>query len=843
MKFGDHLNESAVPEWRNKYIDYKFGKKKLKECKKVLDLESKPWERELSTSSNLSYLSHQSLRSRSGNPSKNYSLLQRQCIKAFLQNWLIETELKKANDFYLWLLEQSKKTFLVLQQQLSIYSLQRDHEAHLLQRLPSPFGVTPKKYGSIGGLGQSTSAVKTYFEKWKHLIDKHGLWPSWPKGLTNVWNNLEKNHRGRETFNRACLPVTAAQAEKLLGEALIDFYNYLQLVKTFRDLNVTAFRKMIKKFDKICKTEELASMMQFAKNNYPLFKHVDINVALMTQRMQKTTSAQATGKVKLTDENEDPIIFWETQVTEWYTKDLVSSNSAQKRHNKRLKKLSVQYTLNEQMIHRNNRAIVQMFFSGIGIGISATLITYTLYLSFFYRHDFTLHKILFPLWGGWYLILMLATLFQLDCFIWHRIGINYRFIMLGEFHSKNGTQLFNNDFATSAISLQLYFLTFFVVSCAICAVISFHWASLSPCGFIYLGIVLFLFVCPNGLIPYWNKVAGTRKWLIVTLFRLIFSGFYPVEFGDFFIGDIVSSLTYSMSDIATFFCVYSSTPNSQCGSSHSKAVGIMACLPSYWRFMQCLRRFSDSGDWFPHLLNAGKYMLGIIYYGLLCAYRLSGSHVRGPFIVFAALYAFFAAAWDLVMDWSLFQTTHQNWMLREDLYLAGKRNWKTGRYSLRGKLIYYLAMIWDVAIRFQWIVYAVAPKTMQQSAKTSFILALTEAGRRFVWIIFRVENEHVANVHLFKVNGELPLPYPVYEGEETPDPIKSDTISLSHLAMSLKEPIAAYHSMLRRRTGTFDSLSKSIPWAHASDFERPPTFTSDQNVQDTDSESEMESVT
>lgn len=853
MKFGDHLNESAIPEWRDKYIDYKGGKKRLKECKELLDLGIEQVASGTS-SSNISHysVSQASLRSRSSQTAQNYTFLQRQCARDFLEDWLIDQELNKANTFYTWLLEQSRKTFTVLQHQLSFYQRQRDTDIELAYVARSHSAGT-RRYGSMSPVDESPNAkFHDCWDQFREFLIKNDLWPSWPKGLTKVWKR-KTSHRGRETFNRASLPVSKDQAKKLLSDAVIDFYNYLQLIKTFRDLNVTAYRKMVKKFDKTCKTNEVANMMDYAKNNYLIFQHVHASVTLMAQRMQKTTSAQATGKVQVSDETEDPLIFWENKATEWYTQDLTSSDTAQKRHNKRLKKLSVQYTLNEEMIHRNNRAIVQMFISGIGLGVSTALITYTLYLSFFYKqNNFMIHKILFPLWGGWYMILFLATLFQLDCFIWHRVGINYRFIMLGEFQSRSGTQLFNNDFATTSISLQLYFLTFLVVPCAICAIISFHWRHLTPCGYIYMCVVVFLFICPNGTIPYWDKVVGMRKWIFVTVFRLIFSGLYPVEFGDFFIGDIVCSLTYSMSDIAMFFCIYSSSPNDQCGSSHSKAVNVMACIPNYWRFMQCLRRFGDSGDWFPHLLNACKYALGVTYYAFLSAYRLSGhsKSVRPPFILFGALYAIVAASWDLIMDWSLFQTAHQNTFLRNDLYLAGKKNWKTGKYSSWGKSVYYCAMILDVIIRFEWIVYAVAPTTIQQSAKTSFILALAEAFRRFIWIIFRVENEHVANVHLFKVNGESPLPYPVYDSTEGTGLIgrevaETDTTSLSNLASTLEEPIAAYHTMLRKKTGVFDSLSKSIPWAHAGDFQRPPTFNAEetQRGQESESESENESLT
>ena len=57
----------------------------------------------------------------------------------------------------------------------------------------------------------------------------------------------------------------------------------------------------------------------------------------------------------------------------------------------------------------------------------------------------------------------------------------------------------------------------------------------------------------TGNILYGNS----RRWLQVALWRLLLSGLYPVEFRDFFLGDIVSSLTYTMGNISFFFCLYS----------------------------------------------------------------------------------------------------------------------------------------------------------------------------------------------------------------------------------------------------------------------------------------------
>lgn len=39
---------------------------------------------------------------------------------------------------------------------------------------------------------------------------------------------------------------------------------------------------------------------------------------------------------------------------------------------------------------------------------------------------------------------------------------------------------------------------------------------------------------------------------------------------------------------------------------------IVNCLPAWFRFAQCLRRYYDSHDAFPHLVNSGKYAASII---------------------------------------------------------------------------------------------------------------------------------------------------------------------------------------------------------------------------------------
>ena len=178
---------------------------------------------------------------------------------------------------------------------------------------------------------------------------------------------------------------------------------------------------------------------------------------------------------------------------------------------------------------------------------------------------------------------------------------------------------------------------------------------------LYFGILVVLFLWPG------KAFYGTsRRWLQIAMLRLVFSGLYPVEFRDFFLGDIVSSLTYSMSNIALFLYVFTSLrgtlagqdrADNTCTSNQSRLMGFLATLPSIWRLLQCLRRYMDTGDWFPHLANSLKYSMSAVYYITLSVYRIDRrSETKAVFIVFASINSVYTAIWDIVMDWSLLQS-------------------------------------------------------------------------------------------------------------------------------------------------------------------------------------------
>jgi xenotropic and polytropic retrovirus receptor 1 len=182
-------------------------------------------------------------------------------------------------------------------------------------------------------------------------------------------------------------------------------------------------------------------------------------------------------------------------------------------------------------------------------------------------------------------------------------------------------------------------------------------------------------------------------------------------------------------------------------------LGFFSTLPGIWRALQCIRRYHDTRNVFPHLVNCGKYTCTILYYMTLSLYRLNKTtEMKALFIVFATINAIYCSIWDLIMDWSLGDPYAHYPFLRDVLGL--KRVWT-----------YYVAMIIDPILRFNWIFYAIFASDVQHSALLSFFVALSEIFRRAMWTIFRVENEHCTNVGRFRASRDIALPYDIASPE------------------------------------------------------------------------------
>ncbi|KAL3578012.1 hypothetical protein D5086_019516 [Populus alba] len=496
-------------------------------------------------------------------------------------------------------------------------------------------------------------------------------------------------------------------AEKMIRGAFVELYRGLGLLKTYSSLNMVAFTKILKKFDKVSNQQASASYLKAVKRSHFI--------------------------------SSDKVVRLMDDVESIFTKHFANSD-----RKKAMKFLRPQRQRESHMI---------TFFVGLFTGCFVSLFSvYAIlaHLSGIFRpnSERSYVETVYPVFSIFALLSLHLFMYGCNLFMWKGTRINYNFI----FEFQPSTALKHRD----AFLICTTFMTAVVAAMVIHLLLrasGFSPNHVDAIPGILLLIFVFVLICPFDIF-----YRPTRYCFIRIIRNTVCSPFYKVLMVDFFMADQLTSQISLMRHMETTACHFLAGSfkthryeTCKTGRLYSELAYVISFLPYFWRAMQCARRWFDESD-LDHLANMGKYVSAMVAAGARITYsRQESLHVNYLWLgivlvtsVFATLYQLY---WDFVKDWGLLNSKSKNLWLRDDLIL-------------KNKSVYYMSIALNIVLRVAWVetVIRFRPNVVE-SSMLDFVLASLEVIRRGHWNFYRLENEHLNNVGKFRAVKAVPLPF------------------------------------------------------------------------------------
>ncbi|KAH9774003.1 phosphate transporter PHO1 [Citrus sinensis] len=502
------------------------------------------------------------------------------------------------------------------------------------------------------------------------------------------------------------------KVEGQLRVVFIEFYQKLRLLKNYSFMNLAAFSKIMKKYDKITSTRASRSYMKIVDNSY-LGSSDDVTSLLE--------------KVETTFINH-------------------FSNSNRKDGMKSLRP--------KEKKERHGVTFLSGFFSGCSIALLIAVILRIEARDLMDKKEGASYLVnIFPLYSLFAYAILHMLMYAADIYFWRCYRVNYPFIL----GFKQGTVLSYREVFLLSTGLAVLALSSFLANLHLdMGSRTEHYRKLTELVPLFsITIVIVIIFCPFDII-----YRSSRLFFIKSATHCFCAPLYKVTLPDFLLADNITSQVQAIRSIELYICYYglgeSSQRQSKCHTHgiYNAFYFIVAIVPFWLRFLQCLRRLCEEKD-AVHGWNGLKYLLIIIAVLIRTAFELKkGTTWFVLALASSAVAVAMSTYWDIVMDWGLLRRKSKNTYLRDNLVISNKS-------------VYFAAMVLNIVLRVAWmqLVIEFNLHSLQKMAITTIISCL-EVFRRGIWNFFRLENEHLNNVGKYRAFKSVPLPFS-YNDEET----------------------------------------------------------------------------
>lgn len=320
--------------------------------------------------------------------------------------------------------------------------------------------------------------------------------------------------------------------------------------------------------------------------------------------------------------------------------------------------------------------------------------------------------------------------------------------------------------------------------------------------------LLVVVLCPLRIFYY-----DTRAYLLSTLRNVFTAPLTNVSFRDFFVADWICSLVSVFADLSYTSCFYLTgsfhhNERTQCADVNTRYIlWFVSFIPSWWRFVQCLRRYRDTAST-RQLWNATKYFIGmLVTLTSLLDKRFGGpsSDWRTLWICTAIVGTLASFLWDVIFDWGLWSGLLDR--VSSDKLLRPK-------LTLEHRWIYHASVVANLLLRVVWVLTispAYTPSWIAPDVK-QWVLYTLELLRRAQWSFYRLENEHLNNAGQFRAVNICPIPMDVMDDEEVAEKLVLSRAPTAALLMN--DPDVRQRIVISRQNTMRRSLGSSAAGIH-----------------------------
>ncbi|XXG70565.1 hypothetical protein AAC387_Pa07g0012 [Persea americana] len=495
------------------------------------------------------------------------------------------------------------------------------------------------------------------------------------------------------------------KAEEQLKLAFVEFYQKLRLLKSYSFLNLLAFSKIMKKYDKITSRSASRSYLNMVDNSYLGSSE---EVTRLLERVEET-----------------------------FIKHFGNSN-------RRKGMITLRPTTRRA---RHRTTFLLGFVAGCSIALLVALILLVRARNIYNMAGTKVYmNTMFPLYSLFGFIVLHLLMYAANIYFWRRYRVNYPFI----FGFKQGTELGYRQVFLLSSSLAVLALA------GVLANLDMEMdkktksyetlTELVPLGLVT--IILLITFCPLNII-----YRSSRFFLLRCAFHCICAPLYKVTLPDFLLADQLTSQVQAIRSLEFYICYYGGgdfklrQENCSKNDVYKAFFFIVAVIPYWLRFLQCIRRMFEEHDAVQGY-NGLKYLTTIIAVVMRTAYEMhKGFHWKIMAGISSILATIVSIYWDIVLDWGLLQKNSKNRWLRDKLLVSHKS-------------VYFAAMVLNILLRFAWLQSVLGIKVSFLHIKAlATTFACLEIIRRGIWNFFRLENEHLNNVGKYRAFKSVPLPF------------------------------------------------------------------------------------